>query len=124
MLKVLGNGTVQDEVDGHSLLDEIAREGARRMLLAALESEVTAYLEAHHNERDEDGHALVVRNGKGRTRKVAVGPEATQSLAVGADGEEASSVECDAGWPTKDQPLNHARNSTSACHRSRSVRAI
>jgi hypothetical protein len=55
------------------LLDEIAREGARRMLVVALETEVAAYLEAHRDERDDDGHALVVRNGKGRTRKVTVG---------------------------------------------------
>jgi len=33
------------------------------MLVAALETEVAAYLEAHRGERDEDGHALVVRNG-------------------------------------------------------------
>ena len=70
MLKVVGNESAQDETDGRSLL---AREGARRMLLAALETEVAAYLEAHRDERDEDGHALVVRNGKGRTRKVTVG---------------------------------------------------
>jgi hypothetical protein len=38
-----------------------------------LETEVAAYLEAHRDERDVDGHALVVRNGKGRTRKVTVG---------------------------------------------------
>jgi hypothetical protein len=37
------------------------------MLVAALETEVAAYLEAHREERDEDRHALVVRNGKGRT---------------------------------------------------------
>ena len=73
MLKVVGNEAVQDEVDGRSLLDEIAREGARRMLVAALETEVAAYLEAHRDERDDAGHALVVRNGKGRTRKVTVG---------------------------------------------------
>jgi hypothetical protein len=64
---------VQDEADGRSLLDEIAREGARRMLLAALETEVAAYLETHREERDDDGHALVVRNRKGRARKVTVG---------------------------------------------------
>ena len=61
MLKVVGGETVEDEVDGRSLLDEIAREGARRMLVAALETEVAAYLEAHRGERDDDGHALVVR---------------------------------------------------------------
>jgi putative transposase len=73
MLRVVGDEAGEDGVDGRSLLDEIAREGARRMLVAALEAEVTAYLEAHREERDEDGHALVVRNGKGRTRKVTVG---------------------------------------------------
>src|SRR5881397_975964 len=73
MLKVVGDGAAEDRVDGRSLLDEIAREGARRMLVAALEAEVAAYLEAHRGERDEDGYALVVRNGKGRTRKVTIG---------------------------------------------------
>ncbi len=34
---------------------------------------VAAYLEAHRDERDDAGHALIVRNGKGRTRKVTVG---------------------------------------------------
>jgi putative transposase len=56
-----------------SLVDEIAREGARRMLVEALETEVAAYLEARRDERDGEGRALVVRNGKGRTRKVTVG---------------------------------------------------
>jgi len=35
--------------------------------------EVAAYLEAHGDERDDEGHALVVRNGKGRTRKITLG---------------------------------------------------
>ena len=73
MLKVVGDESAQGEVNGRSLLDEIAREGARRMLLAALETEVAAYLEAHREERDDEGHALVVRNGKGRTRRVTLG---------------------------------------------------
>jgi hypothetical protein len=73
MLKVVGDVSAQDEADGRSLLDEIAREGARRMLVAALETEVAAYVEAHGEERDDEGHALVVRNGKGRTRKITLG---------------------------------------------------
>jgi hypothetical protein len=44
MLKVVGNEATQDEGDRRSLLDEIAREGARRMLVAALETEVASYL--------------------------------------------------------------------------------
>lgn len=43
MLKVVGDEAVEDEADGRSLLDEIAREGARRMLMVALETEVAAY---------------------------------------------------------------------------------
>ena len=55
------------------LLDEIAREGARRMLKQALEEEVAAYLAAHAEARDETGHRLVVRNDPARARKVTLG---------------------------------------------------
>ncbi len=53
-------------------LDEIAREGARRMLTQALEAEVADYI-ARHQERDEHGRAQVVRNGKARARKLTLG---------------------------------------------------
>ncbi|HLK80786.1 MAG TPA: transposase [Xanthobacteraceae bacterium] len=55
------------------LLDEIAREGARRMLMAALKAESDAYVEGHRGERDEDGHALVVHNGRAASRKLTLG---------------------------------------------------
>jgi putative transposase len=51
-------------------LDAIVREGARRMLAAALEAEVDSYLAAHAAERDERGRRLVVRNGHARERQV------------------------------------------------------
>src|SRR4029453_9048046 len=51
-------------------LDALAREGARRMLAAALEAEVDAYLAAHAAERDEGGRRLVVRNGHARQRQI------------------------------------------------------
>jgi putative transposase len=54
-------------------LDELARVGAQRMLKAALEAEVSAYVAAHQEERDERGHALVVRNGHAQARTVTVG---------------------------------------------------
>jgi putative transposase len=54
----------------HRDLDELAREGARRMLAAALEAEVDDYLAAHAAERDEAGRRLVVRNGHAREREV------------------------------------------------------
>ncbi len=61
----------QEEVE--KTLDGLAREGARRMLMSALEEEVSDYVERHVEERDEDGHALVVRNGRARARKVTMG---------------------------------------------------
>jgi putative transposase len=56
--------------DGVSLLDDIVREGARRMLAAALEAEVDAYLAEVARERDERGRRLVVRNGHAEPRQV------------------------------------------------------
>ncbi|MCX4745854.1 IS256 family transposase [Kitasatospora sp. NBC_01287] len=53
-----------------SLLDEIVREGARRMLAAALEAEVNTYIAELAHERDEVGRRLVVRNGYHQPRKV------------------------------------------------------
>jgi hypothetical protein len=66
MLKVIGSEAAEDEVDGRSLLDEIAREGARRMLLAALETEVAAYLEAEPHPATL--HAPLSEGGRGAAR--------------------------------------------------------
>ncbi|MDQ6839824.1 MAG: IS256 family transposase [Actinomycetota bacterium] len=54
-------------------LDVICREGARRMLAAALEAEADAYTARLVDEVDTDGHRLVVRNGHTRPRMVATG---------------------------------------------------
>jgi putative transposase len=54
-------------------LDELAREGARRMILVALEVEVEQYIEELRHLRDENGHALAVRNGKAESRTVSLG---------------------------------------------------
>ncbi|MFI0112354.1 IS256 family transposase [Streptomyces globisporus] len=53
-----------------SLIDEVVREGARRILAAALEAEVDAYMAELASERDDQGHRLVVRNGRHQPRKV------------------------------------------------------
>ena len=54
-------------------LDEICREGARRMLAAALEAEADGYIAVLADERDERGHRLVVRNGHAEPRVLATG---------------------------------------------------
>lgn len=62
-----------DDAEGAELLaglDGIVREGARRLLAAALEAEVDAYVEALAEQVDEHGRRLVVRNGRARPRTI------------------------------------------------------
>ena len=64
---------VGEEDEGPVTLDDLAREGARRMIAAALEAEVDEYVGSFVGEVDEDGKRLVVRNGRARERRVTVG---------------------------------------------------
>jgi transposase-like protein len=72
MLKVVHDAEASNEnrAAGGSLLDEIVRDGARQMLAAALQAEVAAYIDAHADQLDEQGHRLVVRNGHHCEREV------------------------------------------------------
>jgi putative transposase len=54
-------------------LDDLAREGARRMIATALKAEADEYVASFVDELDEDGKRLVVRNGRARERRVTVG---------------------------------------------------
>ena len=72
MLKVVAKNQEMEGPLGPPTLDAIARAGAAAMLRHALEAEVAAYLK-RHQQRDESGHALVVRNGTARGRKVTCG---------------------------------------------------
>ncbi len=54
-------------------LDDLAREGARRLIAAALRAEADDYVERFADDRGEDGKRLVVRNGRARERRVTVG---------------------------------------------------
>ena len=74
MLRVVTGG--EDRAEMRAVLDEIVLDGARRMLAAALEAEVDAYIAGLAGERDESGHRLVVRNGRAdpRTITTAAGP--------------------------------------------------
>ncbi len=68
MLRVLTDDDVHAELRGG--LDEIVREGARRMLCAALEAEVDGYVSAFVDEVDERGCRLVTRNGHAEPRTI------------------------------------------------------
>ena len=80
MLKVVADEAAREDLAAG--LDEIVREGARRMLAAALEEEAAAYIAAHSGERDEDGRRLVVRNGHARPRQVTTVAGCQRTLAL------------------------------------------
>lgn len=56
-----------------SVLEEIAREGARRMLQLALENEVDEYIETHSDVKDAQGKRVVVKNGYHPERSIITG---------------------------------------------------
>src|SRR5262249_235637 len=62
-------------------LDEIVREGARRMLAAALEDEIAAYIAGHAAHGEEEGRRLVARHGHARRREVTTGAGAVEVIA-------------------------------------------
>jgi transposase-like protein len=70
MLTVVPDPACCDGVGRGLLIDEIVREGARRILAEALQAEVDAYIAAFADQRDEGGRRLVVRNGYHRSREV------------------------------------------------------
>jgi transposase-like protein len=67
--------------DGAALIDELVREGARRMLAEALQAEVDAYIAQFIGERDERGRRLVVRNGTHQPREVLTSAGAVEVTA-------------------------------------------
>ena len=73
MLKVVEKQEAREATEELLPLDEIAREGARRMLIEALRAEADDYVERHRGERDKHGRALVVRNGLAQGRKLTLG---------------------------------------------------
>ncbi len=90
MLSVITDAQVHDEL--RLDLDAIVREGARRMLAAALEAEVDDYLAAYAAERDERGRRLVVRNGHARQRQVTTAAGAVAVRAPRVDDRRVDPV--------------------------------
>ena len=89
MLRVVADKPARAELS--SALDDICREGARRMLAAALEAEVDAYVAQFSGELDDKGHRLVTRNGHAVPRVVTtaagtVGPRPDACHLVGVRG--------------------------------------
>lgn len=91
MLKLVSPKT-EPRKDFELTLDEIAREGARRLLTQALGLEVEDYINRHGEEVDDAGRRLVVRNGHGKPRTVTMGSGSVTLRAPrvddGRDGEK------------------------------------
>ena len=65
-----------------SLIDEIIREGARWMLVAASEAEVNSYLLELADVRDEAAGRLAVRNNFHRPQQIATSAGAVEVRAL------------------------------------------
>ena len=61
------------QFDDKSPLDELVREGARRMIQTAIDSEVESFIERHSSHVDELGRRLVVKNGSLPAREILTG---------------------------------------------------
>jgi putative transposase len=56
-----------------SVLEQLARKGARKMLQQALELEVEEYIQAHRQDTESSGRKTVVRNGYHPSRSIISG---------------------------------------------------
>jgi len=63
----------QEKEEIKSLLEEIIREGARKLLQAAIEHEVNEYIYSFSDKKDEKGRRMVVRNGFLPERSILTG---------------------------------------------------
>src|SRR5262249_21515628 len=82
-----GSGHEGGKDGSPSLIDEIVREGARRMLAEALAAEVDAYIARFAEERDGNGRRLVVRNGCHQPREVLACAGAVEVAAPRVNGK-------------------------------------
>lgn len=69
----MSSSTFELRLATQPVLEDIAREGARRMLQHAVEQEVADYIAAHQQAVDAVGHRLVVRNGHKPPRTLLTG---------------------------------------------------
>jgi putative transposase len=61
------------KVEAKSYLEQLLSEGARKLLQAAIENEVSEYIQGQSNRRAESGERSVVRNGSLPERDLVTG---------------------------------------------------
>jgi len=62
---------IQENFD--NALEKVLREGAKKLLVSALEHEIEEYLAAYKHSKDNNGHQYVVRNGYCPEREIVTG---------------------------------------------------
>jgi putative transposase len=62
-----------NKLEQNDPLQEVLREGARKLLAAAVEAEVTAFIAQHRALKTDDNQAAVVRNGYLPERSIQTG---------------------------------------------------
>ncbi len=73
-------------------LEEVVREGARKMLHQAIENEVEEFIKQCSNSKDENGHITVKRNGYLLEREIQTGVSAIKVKKPRVKGEEFTSA--------------------------------
>ena len=67
------SGDIQTAQGASDVLTDILRSGAQKMLKAAVQQEVSDYINERTDIIDENGHRLVVRNGSLPEREILTG---------------------------------------------------
>ena len=62
-----------NKLEQNDPLQEVLREGARKMLAAAIEAEIAIFIEQHSPLQTDEGKAAVVRNGYLPQRPIQTG---------------------------------------------------
>ena len=63
----------RQQFEDRSPLDELVREGARKMLQEAINAEVDSFIDQHRDRRDDQGRRQVVKNGSLPAREIITG---------------------------------------------------
>jgi putative transposase len=86
---VIQHGSARQVAAGlPAVIDEVVRDGARRMLAAALEAEVAADVGRFAGDRDEAGYRFVVRNGRAVPRQVLTAAGAVEGARSAGERRE------------------------------------
>lgn len=73
MNNMITNFDIKNLNNSTSPLEDILRDGARKMLQAAIENEVSEFIENHKNITNEKGHRAIVKNGYLPQRNIQTG---------------------------------------------------